>query len=67
MMYNQFENTLRQLEICNTHIDNATDNGMSLDKFKATLLTSYERDSFVKLREHCARFVALYDEMDTIP
>jgi hypothetical protein len=66
-VYNHFEDTTRLLEICITIVNNAVDNGTSLEKFKAKLMTNYERDCFVKLRERCARFVELYDEMDTIP
>jgi hypothetical protein len=66
-MYNQFEDTVRLLEICIGIVNDATDNGTSLEKFKAKLTTQYERSCFIELRKHCARFVELYDEMDTIP
>ena len=68
MDYNQFENTARLLEACIGIVNDAVDNGIGFEKFKAKkLMTSYERDCFVKLRDQCTRFVELYDEMDTIP
>jgi hypothetical protein len=66
-IYNQFENTLRHLQICSMAINDAIDNGTGLDKFKSMLMSDYERDCFLKLREQCIRFVDLYDELDTIP
>ena len=67
MDYNQFENTVRHLSACIGILDDAADRGLSFEKFKAKkLMTEYERDCFEKLREQCARFVQLYDEMDTI-
>jgi hypothetical protein len=68
MDYDQFANTSRRLDVCINIINEAVDNGISFEKFKKKkLMTEYERDSFVKLREQCNRFVQLYDEMDTIP
>jgi len=67
MSYDQFETTMRHLEICINIVNEAVDKGINFEKFKAKLVTEYERDSFVKLRAHCIRFIEIYDEMDTIP
>jgi hypothetical protein len=65
-LYNQFETLARALEDSIKLLDIAADNGIGLEEFKAGLATTYERDCFDKVKEHCARFVELYDEMDTI-
>jgi hypothetical protein len=65
-MYNQFEDTVRLLEICITMVDGAADNGISVEKFQSKLSSKYERYCFVQLRDRCARFTELFDEMDTI-
>jgi len=65
--YNQFENTKRLLDACIVLIDAASDRGLNMSKFKMELVSEYERTCFVELRTQCARFIELYDEMDTVP
>ena len=65
--YNHHETTDHMLAECNKHMDEALDKGISLKKFILDLNTSYEREAIKRLRTTCARFVELYDEMDTIP
>jgi hypothetical protein len=67
MSYNQFENTKRLMDACITLIDEASDRGLNMNKFRMELVSEYERTCFKELRAQCALFIALYDEMDTVP
>ena len=62
MSYCRFENTLKDFSDCVGALEEALDEGMGLDKFKAGL-SSYELSAFRRLSEEVSNFIQLYEAM----
>ena len=64
MSYCRFENTATDLQDCIYALEEALENGKTMEEFVKTLSSSYEQSAFRRLQSLCEEFQAAVIELE---